>query len=159
MTDLRPVPTDPRAARVRTIAKLLDEAVTIPGTRVGLGLDALIGLVPGVGDTAGLLLSAGIVVQAARLGVPTAVLARMVLNVAVDGVVGAVPVAGDLFDVGWKANVRNVRLMQDALDAPDATGRSSALVVGGVALALLLVVGGAALLTFYVLATVVGALF
>lgn len=157
--DPHPVPVDPRAARLRLLAKLLDEAVTIPGTRVGVGLDALIGLVPGVGDTAGLLLSAAIVMQAARLGVSVPVLARMVLNVAVDALVGAIPLAGDLFDVGWKANVRNVRLLQAALDEPGAARRSSALVVAGVGLGLLLIVAGAAALTFWVLSTVVDVLF
>lgn len=157
--DPLPVPADPRAARVRLVAKLLDELITIPGTRVGLGLDSLIGLIPGIGDTAGLLLSAGIVLQAARLGVPVPVLARMVLNVAIDALVGAFPVAGDLFDVGWKANVRNVRLMQAALDEPGATRRNSALVVGGVAVGLLAIVVGAAALTFYVVSTLVSVIF
>ena len=157
--DPLPVPADPRAARVRLVAKLLDELITIPGTRVGLGLDSLIGLIPGIGDTAGLLLSAGIVLQAARLGVPMPVLARMVLNVAIDALVGAFPVAGDLFDVGWKANVRNVRLMQAALDEPGATRRNSALVVGGVAVGLLAIVVGAAALTFYVVSTLVSVIF
>jgi hypothetical protein len=157
--DPLPVPADPRAARVRLVAKLLDELITIPGTRVGVGLDSLIGLIPGIGDTAGLLLSAGIVLQAARLGVPMPVLARMVLNVAIDALVGAFPVAGDLFDVGWKANVRNVRLMQAALDEPGATRRNSALVVGGVAAGLLAIVAGAAVLTFYVVSTLVSVIF
>lgn len=158
-SDPHPIPLDPRTARMRLLAKLLDEAVTIPGTRIGLGLDAVLGLVPGVGDTAGLVLSAGIVMQAARLGVGGSVLARMVMNVAIDAVVGAIPFVGDLFDVGWKANVRNVRLLQEALAAPGATRRASALVVAGVALGLLAIVAGAAVLTFFVASTVVDVLF
>jgi hypothetical protein len=92
-------------------ATLLDAAFGIPGTRIRFGLDALIGLVPGAGDAVAGLFSAAIIVQAARMGIPRVVLARMVFNALLDIVVGAVPFLGDLFDVGWKANLRNVRLL------------------------------------------------
>jgi len=91
---------------------LLDQAVRVPGTRWRVGLDPILGLLPGGGDALGALLSAGVVLVAARHGVPRIVLARMVLNVGVDAVIGAIPLIGDLFDFAWKANTRNLRLLE-----------------------------------------------
>jgi DNA-binding transcriptional LysR family regulator len=133
---------DPAVGRLDTLGYLLDNSIPIPGTGRRVGLDALIGLIPGVGDIAGVVLSSWIVLQAARLGVGVAVLARMLLNLVVDGVLGAVPLLGDLFDAGWKANDRNLRLLHRALDAPGATRRSSAAVVLLVALLLIGVIVG-----------------
>lgn len=124
-------------ARARALARLLDDAIRIPGTRIGIGLDALVGLIPGFGDMAGGLMSAYVVATAARAGVPKAVLGRMLVNLAADALVGTVPVVGDLFDVGYKANTRNVRLLEEALAMPEQARRSSGLVVGGVVLAAL----------------------
>lgn len=101
---------------LRVLAKLLDEAVTIPGTSVRVGFDSLLGLVPGVGDVLTGLLSAYIVWQASKLGVPKRILLRMVLNVGVDVLVGTVPVAGDIFDVLWKANKKNLALLEKHLN-------------------------------------------
>ncbi len=92
-------------------ATLLDAAFGIPGTRIRFGIDALVGLVPGAGDALAGLFSAAILLQAGRMGVPRVVLTRMLANVLLDVVVGAIPFLGDLFDVGWKANLRNVRLL------------------------------------------------
>ena len=132
-----PVRSD-EIARIRSLAKLLDSAVRIPGTSVTLGLDGLIGLIPGIGDLAGAAMSGYIVLAAARLGIPPAVLARMFLNLGVDTLVGSVPLLGDLFDVGFRANIRNVALMDRHLAEPVATRRSSRLAVlvaiGGVVL-------------------------
>lgn len=105
---------DPQAAvreRLRRLAWLLDSSIRVPGTRWTVGIDALIGLVPVLGDAAGVLLSSYIVFEAARLGASKGVLARMALNIAVEGLVGAVPLLGDLFDAGFKANQRNIRLL------------------------------------------------
>lgn len=98
--------------RLRWLSRLLDEAVTIPGTNFRVGLDPILGLVPGAGDVAGLALGAYIVAEAYRLGAPPVLLARMVLNLLVDLAVGLVPVLGDLFDIVWKANVSNLRLLE-----------------------------------------------
>ncbi|HET7842856.1 MAG TPA: DUF4112 domain-containing protein [Xanthomonadales bacterium] len=98
--------------RARRLARLLDTAVAIPGTNIRFGLDALLGLVPGVGDAVGTLLSSQIVIAAARSGVPTLVIIRMLLNLVVDTVVGAVPVLGDLFDVVFRSNQRNLELLE-----------------------------------------------
>ena len=105
-------------ARLDRLAWLLDSSIPIPGTRLSVGLDALVGLVPFVGDLVGVLASSYILVEAARLGASHSVLARMALNIALEGLVGLVPVAGDLFDAGWKANQRNTRLLNEWLDRP-----------------------------------------
>lgn len=132
--------------RVRAIARLMDNAVRVPGTNIGIGLDALIGVIPGFGDLAGGAVSAWVLMNAARAGVPRTVLVRMLLNLGIDAVVGAVPVLGDLFDIGFKANVRNARLLEQALAQPTETRRSSALVVVGVVVgALAIAAAGVAL--------------
>lgn len=100
-----------RLERLRWLARLLDEALRVPGTPIRVGLDGLIGLVPGVGDALTAFLSLYIVQQATRFGVPRATLARMLANVAIDFLGGTVPLLGDLFDVAWKANRMNVDLL------------------------------------------------
>ena len=100
-----------RLKRVRLLSRLLDEQFRIPGTTYRVGLDGLLGLIPGVGDAAGALLSAYILYEAIQLGAPKTVLLRMVVNIGIDTVVGAIPVAGDIFDVAWKANKKNAALL------------------------------------------------
>lgn len=117
------------ASHLERLAWWLDAAIRVPGTRFRIGLDALIGLVPGLGDLIGAALSTYIVVAAARRGVPASVLTRMALNVGIETVVGAVPVAGDLFDAYWKANQRNVRLVREYESRPRRTLRGSRVVV------------------------------
>lgn len=124
--------SDPRLGRVDALARLLDDSIPIPGTGRRIGVDAVIGLVPGFGDGAGALLSLYVIVQAARLGVDRATLLRMAGNVAVEALVGVVPLAGDLFDAAFKANLRNVRLLRGHLDAPEPVRRSSRRWAGGV---------------------------
>jgi hypothetical protein len=108
--------------RLRQLAYLLDDRFRVPGTKYRIGLDGLIGLVPGLGDAATTLLSLYIVLEARRLGVPVTKLGRMGLNVGLDAVLGAVPLVGDLFDVAWKANRRNLALLLDHVD-PDRETR------------------------------------
>jgi hypothetical protein len=103
-------------ARIDRLSQLLDTAVTIPGTNIRFGADALIGLVPGIGDAVTTAMSAWIVYEAHQLGAPGHLLARMIGNVALDGVIGAVPLAGDAFDVMWRANRRNYRLLRDWME-------------------------------------------
>lgn len=103
-----------RLDAIRRWATLLDAAVGIPGTRLRVGLDALVGLIPGVGDAFSGVFSALLIMQAAKLGLPKVVLLRMAANSLIDLVVGAIPILGDLFDLGWKANLRNVALLERA---------------------------------------------
>lgn len=109
------------------------------------GLDPILGLVPGLGDVAGAALSGYLVLLAARLGAPRVVVLRMVANVALDSVVGSVPLLGDAFDVAWKSNMRNLALLERAIERPDATRAASGALVAGalVVLALLAMAGGA----------------
>ena len=103
--------------RVARLAYWLDDRFRIPGTRRRIGVDGLLGLVPGIGDTATALIASYIVLEAARLGVPKAMLARMLANVGIDYVIGLVPLVGDLADFAWKANRRNARMLRDHLIA------------------------------------------
>jgi hypothetical protein len=90
----------------------MDSAIVIPGTRFRFGVDALLGLFPGGGDVVGAALSGYIIYESWRAGVPPAGIGRMVANVAADTVLGAVPIAGDLFDAYWKANLRNIEILR-----------------------------------------------
>lgn len=104
-----------RIARIDTLATLLDTALVLPGTNVRFGLDALLGLIPGIGDVITTAMALYIVHEARELGAPGHLIARMLANVALDGMVGAVPVLGDAFDVMWRSNRRNMRLLQEWL--------------------------------------------
>ena len=103
--------------RLRALSHLLDNAIPIPG--VGrIGLDPILGLLPGGGDLFSGLLSAYIVLEGARLGAPAASLTRMALNILLDVLVGTAPILGDLFDAAWKANAKNVALVEAHLQSP-----------------------------------------
>jgi hypothetical protein len=115
----------PQIESLRAFSRLLDNAFTIPGTRVRFGLDALIGLVPGLGDAVGAVFSSYVIVQAARLGAPRSTINRMIANVVIDTVVGWIPLLGDLFDAGWKSNTRNVALLEQHLQHPAAARAAS----------------------------------
>lgn len=123
--------------RLRQLAWLLDSSIPIPGTRLTIGIEALIGLFPFIGDLIGVALSSYILKEAARLGAPRSVLARMSFNVALEGVVGIVPLAGDVFDAAFKANQRNVRLLNAFLDQPVRTTRASWAFISGLLFLLL----------------------
>ncbi len=109
----------PQVDRLRSLAHLLDDAIPIPGTNYRVGIDPILGLFPGIGDYLGMILSAYIVFQAFRMEVPKETLLRMGVNVAIDTLVGIVPVLGDLFDAGWKANQKNIALVESHLDSPE----------------------------------------
>jgi len=114
-----------RVARLDTLANLLDTAFILPGTNVRFGFDALIGLVPGIGDAITTLISLYIVHEARQLGAPSHVIIRMLANIALDGFVGAVPVVGDAFDVMWRSNRRNVQLLREWLAREEGYWRRS----------------------------------
>ncbi len=104
--------------RLDWFARWSDDVFRIPGTSVRIGLEPLVGLLPGVGDAAGLLVAAYVPIEAWRIGAPPALILRMLGNIAVDGLLGTVPLVGDAFDVVFKANRRNVQALQDWLDHP-----------------------------------------
>ena len=150
---------DPRWAQARQLADLLDTRFRIPGTQQTFGLDAILGIVPGVGDVAGLVASAFVVTQAVRLGARGWTLASMLVTIALDATVGSVPIAGTVFDVVYRANTRNVRLLEehvsDADAARDRARRSVlrslvAVVVVTLLISLVLVVGVVALVRWLV---------
>lgn len=129
---------DPEAealARLRRLSHYLDSAFRVPGTNVRVGLDPILGVLPVAGDVPAAAVSAYIVAEAAALGAPRETVARMVVNLVVDAVFGSVPLLGDAFDAAWKANERNVRLLEARrLDPSGAT--SDGRVVAAVAVAL-----------------------
>ncbi|MEA2764013.1 MAG: hypothetical protein QOK07_417 [Gemmatimonadaceae bacterium] len=147
------VSPDARVRRVRTVARLLDNAISIPGTSWKLGLDPIIGLIPGVGDMVGAVLSGYIVLEAVRAEVPTFTLARMLVNVGVDTLLGAVPALGDVFDAAWKSNTMNVALLERHLMSTGSVPTKRSSVVGVMALALIalvLIVGAGVALGIFV---------
>lgn len=130
-----------RLGRLQRLSRLLDRAVRLPGSeRIGIGLDSLLGLIPGLGDLLGLVMSGYIVIEGLRMGAPVPVLLRMLGNIAVDALVGIVPVLGDIFDIAWQANVRNVALLERHVDAPPRGRRQSAATATLVVAALLALV-------------------
>ena len=144
--------------RARVFARALDSAVRIPGTNIRFGLDALLGLVPGLGDVAGAAMGSYLILLGSRLGAPKPVLARMVLNVALDTLAGVVPVVGDLFDVAWKANTRNMALLERYVEKPAATRKSSRVVLFVVLAALALLAIGGVMFAIVVVKWLLGAL-
>jgi hypothetical protein len=121
------------------LAKLLDNSITVPGTGWKIGFDPIVGLIPGIGDLLGAVLSGYIILEAARAEIPSFTLARMILNVGVDTLVGAVPAVGDLFDAAWKSNTRNVGLLEKHLSR-GTSGRPKRGVIGAMVLAVLALV-------------------
>jgi len=155
--------TDKQRARLdqmNNLAWLLDNSIRIPIINYRIGLDAIIGLIPGLGDMAGLLISSVIVIQAIRLGAPSATLLQMVLNIAIEALIGLVPMLGDVFDATFKSNIRNMRLLNLALDHPQ-TGRAinsaagTGIIVAVIAalIVLIVLIGGAGVAVFWGIAS------
>ena len=138
-----------RLQRLRRLGYLLDDSIPIPGTNFRIGLESIVGLVPGFGDLVGGGFSAYIILQAARMGAPRSLLARMGWNLFVDVIVGAVPFLGDLFDAGFKANMRNLALLERHAQSPVDSRRAGRLFVAMLALVLGLVLVGAVALTVF----------
>lgn len=150
------VPSDDERERLIAIAdilaKMLDTTVKIPGTSLYIGLDPLLGLIPGIGDALANLIGTVILGLAARLRVPRIVLARMSLNLLINGVVGAIPIIGDLFSVWFQSNMRNTALLREAAMKPDRETRPDWFYVGGI-------VGGTVALMLLAIAFVVWLVF
>jgi hypothetical protein len=125
---------------------VLDTAIGIPGTKIRFGIDPIIGLVPGLGDVASAVLSGYIVLTGIRLGASRSVVARMIGNIAIDTLIGAVPLVGDLFDASWKSNEKNVLLLERHLGgATTGRRRNRLLAIGGVVGLALIAAAGVAL--------------
>ena len=128
----------------------------IPGTKLRFGLDPILGLVPGLGDVAGAVLSGYIVLTGVRLGTPPSVVTRMIANVAIDSIVGSVPILGDLFDAGWKSNIRNVTLIERHVGIDDLPRASTRWRVVAGLIVLILVASAGIALTIAVLRLLLG---
>lgn len=148
-----------RIARAERLAGVLDTALRIPGTRIRFGLDPILGLLPGLGDAIAALIGGYIVLVAVRAGAPALVIGRMLANVAVDAIVGAVPALGTIFDVAFKAHRRNARMLADWARSPaaiEARQRRMLLAVAGLLVALLLIAAAALALGVWALLSLVG---
>lgn len=129
--------------RMESLAWLLDNSIRIPIIGYRIGLDAILGLIPGIGDATGALMSGYIFLSAIKMKAPLSVLSRMGMNIVVELVVGMIPILGDVFDATFKANARNMDLINGWLDKPKKTRRESKLLLGGLGGAIgLLLVGG-----------------
>ena len=119
---------------VRSLSRLLDSKFSLGPVK--FGLDSLLGLIPGIGDSLGAVFSSFIIFKAWSLNVSGATMSRMILNTAIDGLIGAIPVVGDLFDIAWKANIRNLELLEREVHEPKSSMRRSYLWLLGVIIAL-----------------------
>lgn len=132
----------------RSVARLLDDMIKIPGTRIGIGLDPILNFIPFAGDAAGTAMGAVLLVTAVRMNVPKRVLAQMFVNISIDALVGAIPFLGHVFDFFWKANRKNFDLLEKYVDAPERVTQQSGIVVGvvvGLCLLVLVLIVGLAL--------------
>jgi len=134
-------------ATAELLAKILDTAVKVPGTPFYLGLDPLLGLIPGLGDLLANLIGTAILVLAARLQVPQIVIARMSLNLLINGAVGAIPIVGDLFSIWFRSHARNAELLRRAVTQPYQETQQAMLYVAGI-------IGGTVVLLLLAITTV-----
>jgi hypothetical protein len=144
------------------LAHWLDSVFEIPGIRLRFGIDALLGLLPGVGDTASALASVYILQSATKFGVPRITVARMTLNIMIDLLMGALPIVGDVFDVYWKANRKNVELLRRHVKANAAIERkltrSDSLFVAGMIALIAVILIASVVAAYFILAWIFGAL-
>jgi len=129
-----------RTRKVRALANLLDNSIPMRGTPWKIGFDPIVGLIPGIGDLIGAVLSGYIVLEAARAEVPPLTLAMMLLNIGVDTLLGAVPAFGDVFDAAWKSNMKNVALLERHLGVRADVDRGKRGAIGAIILAVIVLV-------------------
>jgi len=158
-----PIPSNPshiaNLQRIRQLSNLLDNAFPIPGTNYRIGLDPILGLVPGGGDLITMLFSAYMIIIAAQMGIPQEKLVMMVSNIIIDTFAGSVPVVGDLFDVAWKSNMKNLELLENHLGSPQTTTTVNWWFVGGILAGLLLIMLLIISLSVAILGWLFGAIF
>ena len=145
------------ADKLDRLAWILDSSIPIPGTPWKIGLDGLIGLIPGIGDISAGVISSYILFQALRLGVPPLVVARMALNILLESVLGVIPVVGDIFDFAFKANQRNVALMREYVISPNKVKRRSLFLVLLIVLGLIGVLVAMVWMIVYMLSLLISA--
>lgn len=133
------------------LAWFLDNSIPLPGTQYKVGADAVIGLIPGIGDGIGTVLSSYILVAAARMGVPKKILLRMGFNITLETIIGLIPFVGDAFDMVWKANMRNVQLLDAYQENPGKTTTSSRFFLFGLIAALTFVFLLISVIGFFIL--------
>lgn len=134
-------------ATAEFLAKILDTTVKIPGTPFYVGLDPLLGLIPGIGDVLANLIGTVILILAARLDVPKVVITRMSVNLLINGTIGAIPILGDLFSVWFRSHARNAELLRRAATQPYRETRQAKLYVAGI-------IGGTVVLLLIAIAAV-----
>lgn len=147
------------AQKVTKLAEWLDSRFTIPGTKIRFGLDPIISLIPGAGDWMAGIISAYFILLGAHADLPPAVLWRMGFNVLVDIVIGSVPLLGDLFDVGWKANNRNAELLEEYRRDAKTTKQHSRWLLWIIAITLILMIVGLLALLGWLIASIIEILF
>jgi hypothetical protein len=138
----KPVPQNETMKTVARLSKLMDKQFTLPGTNFRFGLDGIIGLIPGVGDVSTFAVSCYLITLMAKNGASGYVMARMVLNVLIDTIIGSIPFIGDLFDFAFKANTRNMKLMQEHFVDGRHRGGAWKVVLPLVIILLLIMIGG-----------------
>jgi hypothetical protein len=141
------------------LALIMDEFIRVPGTKIRFGLDPIIGLIPGLGDTGSALLSAFALIQAARRGIPKIVLTRMSLNILINELIGAIPFVGDAFSFWFKSNVRNYELLRNHVAVPGVSRRSDWFFVAAVLVVLGMIVCGGMVVSFLVFRQIARLLF
>lgn len=105
-----------RVQAIEELAQLMDSQFKLPGIPLRMGLDTIIGLIPGIGDTIGLAIAIYIVVQSRRLGIGSGLVIQMLINIFIDWLIGLIPLIGDIFDWGWKGNNKNAALLREFID-------------------------------------------
>ena len=115
--------------RLKRLSERLDDTFTIPGTKYKIGIEALIGAVPIIGDLIGGILASYIMYSGMKMGAPPRIIARMAVNIAIDFAIGSIPIIGDLFDLVWKANKKNVELIEETTLLNEETNKINYLIV------------------------------
>ncbi|MDR8394048.1 DUF4112 domain-containing protein [Aliifodinibius sp. S!AR15-10] len=145
-------------SRSQQLADILDQKFSIPGSDIKFGIDPILGLLPGIGDWVGGVLSLYFPIHAVMLGARVSILLRMFLYILVDIIIGALPLLGEIFDVAWKANLRNAELLEQLQQNPDELATESKILLWGLLILFITVILGFLWLIGWILAQIVGAL-
>lgn len=143
----------------KKFAELLDSKFTLPGTRIKFGIDPILGLFTGLGDWFSAILSVYLMYYAAKIGATPSVLFRMFMNIFIDLIIGVIPVLGDMFDIAWKANIRNARLLEKLEADPSQTESQSSVIMWGLLIFLVLILTGVLILISWMFAEIWKAIF